>query len=157
MKITFFVYLLSLSIHCNKHISYFPLTTSGHPFLAKLGPVGTDSPHFCTGQDCLWDSKNQHRKWAAQLICFLFLYGTRLHLGQRGATQGTEWNVYSLFCSGPIQKQGVDQLCSPFSVLLLAALEAISSHAKVRSIFSVGLSLQRGLCARILTTVILKI
>ena len=28
---------------------------SGHPFLAKLGPGGTGSLHFCIGQDCLWD------------------------------------------------------------------------------------------------------
>ena len=38
-------------------------------------------------------------------------------------------------------------VCSPFSVLLLAVPEAVSSHTKVRSISSVGLSLQRELCA----------
>ena len=59
-----------------------------------------------------------------------------------------EWNVYSLFCfslsqrqSLPIQKRGADQLFSPFSVLLLAVPEAVSSHTKVRSISSAGLSL----------------
>ena len=35
---------------------------SGHPLLAKLGPGGTDSPCFGMGQDCLWDSEEQHRK-----------------------------------------------------------------------------------------------
>ena len=34
-------------------------TTLGHPFLAKLGPGGTDSPCFGMGQDCLWDSEEQ--------------------------------------------------------------------------------------------------
>ena len=26
-----------------------------------LGPGGTDSPCFCMGKDCLWDSKEQQR------------------------------------------------------------------------------------------------
>ena len=54
------------------------------------------------------------------------------------------WDVYSLFCSllserqsCPIQKQGADQLCSPFSVLLLAVPKAVLSHTKVRE-FSKG-------------------
>ena len=32
----------------------------GHLVPAKLGPGGTDSPHFCMGQDCLWDSEEQN-------------------------------------------------------------------------------------------------
>ena len=39
------------------------------------------------GRDCLWDIEEQHREWTAQLICSSLLYGTRLPLGQRGATQ----------------------------------------------------------------------
>ena len=31
------------------------------PGPGKLGPGGTDSPHFCMGQDCIWDSEEQHR------------------------------------------------------------------------------------------------
>ena len=57
------------------------------------------------GRDCLWDSEEQHRKSTAQLICSLFLYGTRLPLGQRGKTYGMEWNVLSLFCSSLSQRQ----------------------------------------------------
>ena len=45
-----------------------PLRPSGHPLLAKLGPGGTDSPRFGMGQNCLWDSEEQHRKLTAQLI-----------------------------------------------------------------------------------------
>ena len=61
---------------------------------------------------------------------------------------------HSLCCSSlsqrqsrPIRKRGADQLCSSFSVLLLAIPEAVSSHTKVRSISSAGLSLRRELCA----------
>ena len=45
------------------------------------------APHFCMGWDCLWDSQEQHREWTEQLICSLFIYGTRLPIGQQGATQ----------------------------------------------------------------------
>ena len=64
-------------------------------------------------------------------------------------------SVQSLCCSAlsqrqshPIQKLGADQLCSPFSVLLLANPEAVSSHTNARSISSAGLSLRRELCLR---------
>ena len=60
---------------------------------------------------------------------------------------------HSLCCSSlsqrqsrPIRKRGADQLCSSFSVLLLAIPEAVSSHTKVRSISSAGLSSRRELC-----------
>ena len=43
--------------------------------------------------------------------------------------------------SETLQKRGADQLCSPFSVLLLAFPEAVSSHTKARSIISDGLFL----------------
>ena len=42
------------------------------------------------GRDCLWDSEEQHREWTGQVICSSPLYGTRLPLGQRGATQRTD-------------------------------------------------------------------
>ena len=34
---------------------------SGHPFLAKLGPGGTDSPRFLKARDCLWHMEEPHR------------------------------------------------------------------------------------------------
>ena len=45
------------------------------------------APRFRMGRDCLWDSEEQHREWNGQMICSSPLYGTRLPLGQRGATQ----------------------------------------------------------------------
>ena len=51
------------------------------PGPAKPEPGGTDSPRFCIGRDCLWDSKEQQREQTAQLICSLLLYGTRLPVG----------------------------------------------------------------------------
>ena len=59
----------------------------GTPYLAKLGPDGTDSPRFCMGRDCLWDSEEPQKGETEQLICSSLLYGTRLPLGQRGATK----------------------------------------------------------------------
>ena len=89
----------------------------------------------------------QKINWTADL-CSSFFYGTR----QRGATY-LSWAVYYLFCSSlsqrqscPIPKRGANQLCSPFPVLLLAVPEAVLSHTKVRSISSAGLSLRRELC-----------
>ena len=43
-------------------LASLPPLALGHPLLAKLGPGGTDSPRFDMGQDCLWDSEEQHRK-----------------------------------------------------------------------------------------------
>ena len=34
------------------------------------------APHFCTGQDCLCDSEEQHRDWTELLICSSFMYWT---------------------------------------------------------------------------------
>ena len=53
--------------------------------------------------------------------------------------------VQSLLCIAPRCPRG--KLCSPFSVLLLAILEAVLSHTKLRSISSVGLSLRGENCA----------
>ena len=116
----------SINSNITNHIWIY-LDALGHPFLAKLGPGGTDSPHFCMGRDCLWDSEEQHRKWTAQLICSLFLCGTRLPLGQRGATQGMECNVY-------------------FFDLLLTVPEAVLSHAKIRSRSAVKSNLSLSPC-----------
>ena len=95
------------------------------------------------GQDCIWDSKEQDWEWTVQLICSSFLYGTRLPLGQRGAKQRIYIPFHYLCCSllsqrqsPPIQKQGADQLCSPFYALLLAVPELVLSHTKVRRISS---------------------
>ena len=80
---------------------------------------------------------------APQNWCSSLLYGTRLPMGQWGAKQIIYIPFHSLCCSSlsqrqsrPIQKRGADQLCSPFSVLLLAVPEAVSSHTKVRRISS---------------------
>ena len=85
---------------------------SGHPFLAKLGPGGTDSPRFGMVQDCLWDSKEQYRKWTAQLISA------------------------PRFCMGPDclwkARSNSSELSCTFSVLLLAVPEAVSSNTKMR-------------------------
>ena len=43
-------------------------------------------------------------------------------------------------------KKGAYQLCSPFSFVLLAVPEAVSSHTKVRSISSAMVSFWRELC-----------
>ena len=74
------------------------------PFLAKIGPGGTDSPHFCMGRDCHWDSEEQHRKWTAQ-PCFC--------MGQDclsdSKEQHREWNeiyILSLATRCPIGSLG---------------------------------------------------
>ena len=69
---------------------------------------------FIMGRDCFWDRKEQHREWNGMYIpCFA-------PPCPRGSLV-------------PYKKLGADQLCSQFSVLILAVAEAVSSYTKVRS------------------------
>ena len=58
------------SIESTKKFQDLPGSTKKYkkhraPVPSEARPGGTDSPHFCMGPDCLWDSKEQHRKWTA--------------------------------------------------------------------------------------------
>ena len=128
---------------CPTYLSVSGLSHTAHSSLCKESSAELMLLIFGMGRDCLWDSDVQDWEWTTQLICSSFLYGTRLPLGQWGAKQIIYIPFHSLCCSllfqrqtHPIQKQGPDQLCSPFSVLLLAVPEAVSSHTKVRRISS---------------------
>ena len=75
--------LLPLYAHCTVLGWFIP-----QPQFSPSGePCRSDTHRFCTGKDCLWDREEQHRGKTAQVICSSLLYGTRLPLGQRGATQ----------------------------------------------------------------------
>ena len=105
-------------------------TASGHPFLAKLGLGGTDFPHFCMGQDCLWDSKEQNREWnMMHILCF----APRCPRGSLVPYSNGE----QISCAVHFQ--------SCFSV---SQRQSVSSHTEVRSISSVGLFLRRERCVR---------
>ena len=39
-------------------------TCAPHRGTLSIGPGGTDSPRFCMGQDCLWDSEEQDTGFA---------------------------------------------------------------------------------------------
>ena len=72
---------------------------SGHALLAKLGPGGTDSPRFRMGQDCLWNSKEQNRKWTAQLFS-----APRFGMGRDCLWDSEEqhsWAKLSILCFSP--------------------------------------------------------
>ena len=159
----------------------------GAPGPAKLGPGGTDSPRFCMGPmlrqleqriKCsallnprfnlsfvgpLGQKGSYHQQCAphcsrgADQMCSLFSVlllavpeAVSSHIKVRSRTAVHFKLCVAPRCSQrqfrPIQKGGAGQLCSPFSVLLLAVPEAVSSHTKVRSISSAGLSLCRELC-----------
>ena len=81
-----------------------PNHASGHPFLAKLGLGGSDSPCFGMGQDCLWDSEEQHRKWTAQLMS-----APRSCMGQDCLWDRKEqhsWAEMSILCFAPCCPRG---------------------------------------------------
>ena len=96
-----------------------------HPFLAKLGLGGTDSPHFCMGRDCLWDSEEQNREWNRMyILCF----APRCPRGSLVPYKNGE----QISCAVHFQ-----------SCFLLSQRQSVSSHTEVRSISSVGLFLRR--------------
>ena len=96
-------------------------TASGHPFLAKLGLGGSDSPLFCMRRDCLWDSEEQNREWNR-------MYAPRCPRGSLVPYKNGE----QISCAVHFQ-----------SYFSLSQRQSVSSHTEVRSISSVGLFLRR--------------
>ena len=127
-----------------KHIWQLALYTWHHPANSSLRK---ESPAELMVLTFVWNktvygterSKTENGLYSSSAPCFF--HGTRLPLGQRRAKQRIYIPFHYLCCSSlsqrqfrPIQKKRADQLCSPFSVLLLAVPEAVLSHTKVRRI-----------------------